>query len=447
MFSLKQPVPVFVINLRKREDRRKHIVEQFSGHKEFRMSLVEAVENTSGAAGLLETIKYIIRSRVNTNENFILICEDDHQFTENYNWNTLAKCISEAMKREADILLGGVSSIRKAIPITNALWWVDDFSGLQFTVLFRKFFQVILDTQLMESEPADHKIASIAANKFLIFPFISTQKEFGYSDVTLSNNEVGRVGSLFANAAEAMLQLSKVDSYYHSTVPSVIPEFKESDLDTIALAVYVINLPDRRERLEHIRSQFSGRREFEVTIVEASTHNRGATGLWTSIRRIIQMAQSTDEDLIVICEDDHTFTDHYDKRRFIRNVIEAHLQGADILAGGICGGFNHALPISENRFWVNHFHCTQFIVIYRKLFQKILDEPFDEETVTADDHLSIIASNKQVLYPFISVQKDFGYSDVTALNNAIEGRTEGLFTCSDNQLQHILRAYSKRSIL
>jgi len=443
MSNHNQPIPVFVVNLKKREDRRKHIVNEFSGYGEYCVRLVEAIESERGTRGLWETIKKVIRSQAGTNEDFIFICEDDHQFTADYSWDFLGDCIREAMKLDADILLGGISSAKRALPITGALWWVDDFSGFQFTVLFRKFFQVILDAQFEENDAVDHKIASITENKFFVYPFISTQRDFGYSDVTPQNNEEGRVDALFAQTAESILQLSRVNSFY-STPPSPIPEYLVESLNKIALPVYVINLPERRDRLEHILSQFSGRKEFEVTIVEASKHKRGAAGLWASIRRIIQMAEPTEEDLIIICEDDHTFTEHYDSEQFIRNIIEAYFQGTDILVGGACGGFIHAIPVSEKRFWISHFYCTQFIVIYRSLFKRILDEPFDDELLTADGLLSDITSNKQVLFPFISVQRDFGYSDVTSSNNLVKGRVEQMFETGRERLEAIQKAAMKR---
>ena len=38
-------------------------------------------------------------------------------------------------------------------------------------------------------DTADEVISQLANNKMVIYPFISEQKDFGYSDVTLSNME------------------------------------------------------------------------------------------------------------------------------------------------------------------------------------------------------------------------------------------------------------------
>ena len=152
-------------------------------------------------------------------------------------------------------------------------------------------------------------------------------------------------------------------------------------------------------------------------IVDACKHDIGALGLWLTIRKIIRLALKNDEDVIIICEDDHEFTKDYHKDTFIQNIIEANEQGADYLSGGT-GGFYLAIPISKQRFWVNPCSSTQFIVIYKKFFEKILNEPFDDHVI-ADILLSEITSHKMVVYPFISKQKDFGYSDVTLIHNEI----------------------------
>lgn len=79
------------------------------------------------------------------------------------------------------------------------------------------------------------------------------------------------------------------------------------------------------------------------------------------------------------------------------------IQGVDILSGGV-GGFGYAVPIAKNRYWVDWFWCTQFIVVYKKFFQKILDYEF-KDTDTADGVISMLSNNLMTLYPFISKQK------------------------------------------
>lgn len=180
------------------------------------------------------------------------------------------------------------------------------------------------------------------------------------------------------------------------------------------ISTYVINLKERTDRKKHIAAEFKGREEFDVKFIEASTHPIGAVGLWNSIVRIIKTAVEQDDDVIIICEDDHYFTGHYSREYLIDNILQAHEQGADLLSGGI-GGFGYAVPVAKNRYWVDWFWCTQFVVVYKKFFQKILDYEFKDDD-TADGVLSQLSNNLMTLYPFISKQKEFGYSDITQGN-------------------------------
>lgn len=191
------------------------------------------------------------------------------------------------------------------------------------------------------------------------------------------------------------------------------------EFDNVVLPTYVINLKERTDRYRHIQKQFEGRTEFDLHVIEASKGDCGAVALWDSMRRVIKLAIQQDDDVILLCEDDHTFTSFYNKHLLFRNILEASLQGAELLSGGI-GGFNHAVPISENRYWVDSLWCTQFLILYRPIFSKMLDFPF-QNSDTADGVLSMITSHKMVIYPFVSVQMDFGYSDVSPRNHNERG--------------------------
>ena len=160
-----------------------------------------------------------------------------------------------------------------------------------------------------------------------------------------------------------------------------------------------------------------------------------------SILKIIKQVKNGDDDVIIICEDDHMFTEHYDKSRFIQNLIEASDQGVELLSGGI-GGFGNAIPVTQNRYWIDWLWCTQFIVLYRPIFRKILEYEFDD-TDTADGVLSELTSHKMVLYPFISIQHDFGYSDVTRSNNEINEMITTHFRNANEKMNIYYNAFTR----
>ena len=259
--------------------------------------------------------------------------------------------------------------------------------------------------------------------------------------------------------AETIQKTYKNKQLYHQLSVSSIKEFKErlnwdawcsritqlliditskkktEEEDVFYLPVYVINLPERIERKKHIEQQFNGKKEFEVTFVEAVKHEIGAVGLWHSLRKCVQMAMERGDDIIVVCEDDHVFTEFYSKEYFLSNVIGASQQGAEILSGGI-SNFRQAIPVSENRYWIDRFFATQFIVLYKPVFSKILDYTF-KDTDAEDLVLPELSDRCMVLFPFISEQYDFGYSDVTEVHNERPGLVTDMFTRTKERLSLI----------
>lgn len=428
--------PVFAINLKERPDRLKHIREEFRNREEFNLQIISAKKNKNGGVGLWKNVVKVVKKAKKLNYAYMIICEDDHQFTKYYKPEYFRECILKAQQKDADVLMGGVSWFKSTIQVSAHLFWVDQFSGLQFTVIFQNFFDVILSADFKTGDAADYKISELTNNKLVAHPFISIQKEFGYSDATLINNFKGQVAFYFKKTPIIMNQLAKVKKYYNA-IP-VKEAYFEDGYDKIVIPTYIINLPERADRLKHIREQFLNKNEFEVNLIEACKHQIGAVGLWQSILKIVKLAIQNDDDVIIICEDDHQFTEHYSRDIFLQNVIDASGLGIDLLSGGI-GGFGQSVHITKNKYWIDSFYCTQFIVLYKNIFQKILDEKFDDK-VTADGVLSAITSNKLTLYPFISVQKEFGYSDVTPHNEG-QGAVNKWFMNAAKRLDSINSAF------
>jgi GR25 family glycosyltransferase involved in LPS biosynthesis len=406
-----QQIPTYIINLLRRTDRKTHILKQFKNREEFNIKIVKAVESQLGAIGLWKTITKIIKDLTPKDAEYILICEDDHLFTAKYTKECLFKNIRLAENNGADILLGGVSWLDNAVQISQDLFWVDKFSGLQFTVIFKRFYDVILNAEFNNNDVADHKIATLTDKKFVIYPFISTQKEFGYSDVTVKNDESGWVDSLFAGTSEKLHQLKKVFNFYQ---PNLVMEEKY-DFKEIVISTYVITLKESNDYSKHIQRQFAGRDEFDLQVIYACKHEFSAISQWQNIVKIVKEAKELVEDVIIICKDDHQFSENYSRYFLIRNIIEAHDQGVNIMLGGI-NDFYYGVQISNDRFWVDRFWESSFIVIYNHFFQQILDEPFSENDVV-DLKLSEMTSNKMVIYPFISTQKYFVNSDISSEYN------------------------------
>lgn len=208
-------INTYVINLEKRPDRRVHILKQFANRPEFNVKIVNAVENENGALGLWQTITHIIKDLATESDECILICEDDHQFTKDYDQEKLFTSIVQSQKLGTDVLMGGVSWFNDGVQIRPDLFWVDKFNGTQFIIIFKKFYDKILSVNFKQGDTADKIIYELTKNKLLIYPFISTQKEFGYSDATSFNNREGYVTQIFETSDMILSHMVKANNFYH----------------------------------------------------------------------------------------------------------------------------------------------------------------------------------------------------------------------------------------
>jgi len=207
-------IHVYIPNLEERIERKDSIIRQFKMKSEFLLTIVPAIRNQIGAWGLWQTFIKIVEEEYRNGSDFFIFCEDDHIFTRNYCLQYLQENITAANARGADLLSGGVSWLQDAIQCTEHLFWIRAFNGLQFTVIYKRFYKKILNSNLHEGYVTDFYLSTLSDNKFVIYPFISRQREFGYSDVTDTNNEKGYINKLFRNTDKSLYILNKVRSFY-----------------------------------------------------------------------------------------------------------------------------------------------------------------------------------------------------------------------------------------
>ena len=87
---------------------------------------------------------------------------------------------------------------------------------MQFTVVFRRFYDALLQDHPKVSFVTDIRLSELSDNIFVTYPYLSVQREFGYSDVTPCNNPRGHVDWLFRTTREKFRILNKVRSYYQA---------------------------------------------------------------------------------------------------------------------------------------------------------------------------------------------------------------------------------------
>ncbi len=194
-------IETYIINLEKRADRLSDVLSQFEGKEEFNINIYKAIECERGAYGLYLSFINIIRQAKDRNLPYVLICEDDHMFTSNYDKGLLFSDIDYASQNGCDVLYGGVSMCLLSKKVRDNLYAVRNTWGTNFLVVFSNAYDRILDGFFdKDKDVLDEWLHKILAKHFAICPFISIQKDYGYSDVTNSNNIRGMVSNLFINA-------------------------------------------------------------------------------------------------------------------------------------------------------------------------------------------------------------------------------------------------------
>jgi GR25 family glycosyltransferase involved in LPS biosynthesis len=389
--------PIYIFNLPERKDRLEAILEQFEGRKEFDLHIIQPEIDSNPRRSLWQTlVKLIINKESDENLQYIIICEDDHLFTKDYSPELLNLAIKSASDLNADVLLGGVSWQKGPYQVLEHLFFITEFTGLQFTVIFKKFFNTIIAADFSKKPIADKLISSLSDDKYLIYPPISVQQEFGYSDLTPMNNRSGRVDFLFKNTENILYRYDQIRSYYSKTNTQTSTE--EIDIDNVTLPVYVFNHEAHFDGLENVKKQFFKKDEFDLHII--SPKDCGNLSLWKMIVNGVERAAADNEDFFILCKSNHDFTSHYTKDRLIENIIEAYIQRADILLGGaettgIC------VPIAQNRYWIDSFKNSSYIIVFKHFYQKICSyEIYEDEDI--DKILSKLSVNKMIIYPFIS---------------------------------------------
>lgn len=218
-------IPIFIINLKERSDRLCHINKQFEGRKEFKIHIFNAIKNDIGAIGLFESLKSCVEIANKSGYEYIILCEDDHTFSDHYTFEKLFKAINIGKNNEFDILLGGVSGYENAIYYKDGLFWLENFTGMQFVVIFKRFYDKFSQINIKNNENIDVKMRQYTDRIFCIYPQISYQKNFPYSDVT-SANQLKDVEEYFINSENRLSTLLDVMEFFKSTIRSLNNEKK-----------------------------------------------------------------------------------------------------------------------------------------------------------------------------------------------------------------------------
>lgn len=185
------------------------ITDQFTGRPEFIIQRANVPRLLT-----LAELKALTLTAQMAGDDLFILSNSHHQFTAQYTAAYLEAGISGAQKNNADILLGAVNWMESAIQVDQHLFWLDKFLGCQFIVLFRRCYNILLNIKIDADNAEiaiDGVLSSIAANKLLLYPFISTVTE-----KILKKNVLPGASPFYGDPAEQLASLQHVKEYYSS---------------------------------------------------------------------------------------------------------------------------------------------------------------------------------------------------------------------------------------
>ncbi|MGV3761919.1 hypothetical protein [Parapedobacter sp.] len=332
----------------------------------------------------------------------IIVGEDDIQFTDDYSETLLLNGINEAKRRDADLLLGGVSWFNFSVKVSSELFWIDLFNGTHFMVIFKKFFGQILEENAINNNAlftVDVKLSHLTQKKMVFHPFICTQREFGYSDVSLSNNEKGYVDKIFQFSKNRLGSLSQVADFYKQIN---LPIHRVSNEDfKVSSFVFLTDSNQKNATRRSVANEFRNRNEFDLSFIE--TKNKPEELDWDLFKQVIEKASKDDNDVIVVVFEHHEFAPNYNKSKFFSDIIEAHYLGASIVFGG-ARSFNNVVSVIDNLYWIDYVDDAPFLIIFKNIFDKIIDfSPSASEKSYFFYNICNLTTHKMLLSPYISI--------------------------------------------
>ena len=160
-----------------------------------------------------------------------------------------------------------------------------------------------------------------------------------------------------------------------------------------------------------VKKHFDGKSLFRTEMLVSPSLSR-----WSLFRCAVEHAEkSGDDDVIVVCFNEHNFTNNFDGRLFLDVIVEASKRGAQLLIGG-CQKVENMVPVTSSLFWVDVTSGASFYVVYRSVYRKILSITIDGGDADLDEIISQYIPNKFLVCPIISdsSMQDSASSDVNS---------------------------------
>jgi hypothetical protein len=177
---------------------------------------------------------------------------------------------------------------------------------------------------------------------------------------------------------------------------------------------YVINLPHRTDRKQHILNSFGKFKEINLVFVEAIENNNGAIGCFLSHKKCIQLAKDAGHKNIVVLEDDCVAGNDF-IARFLK--IKEYLDGKDdwdiFLGGGNKTRISRITKtIQLDNFYllgIERLNSTFFMIYNSSSYDFFLNKDDKTEIIDRCWHYKLKAL---ISVPYLAYHLENDYSDI-----------------------------------
>ena len=132
-------------------------------------------------------------------EKYMIICCTNSYFTDRYSYSFLLQKIKDAQKLKAEVLVGGLSDFRQAIPMGYQLYWIAIFKNAPFIIIYKSLYEKILSYRFKSGDKIDDVLSLLAKYKMVIYPFICIQKSEN-KDNQIANEKLKRIDCLYKSS-------------------------------------------------------------------------------------------------------------------------------------------------------------------------------------------------------------------------------------------------------
>ncbi len=183
------------------------------------------------------------------------------------------------------------------------------------------------------------------------------------------------------------------------------------------IPVYIIMPNLDREKVLLARKEYYNKKDlFAVRIIDSKSSRDRNSDLWDTIIKIIRNHNFANHEYLIVARSDIEFVESFDSLMFKGILGKINTLGVEYLSLGATGSFDQIRPLSKNLAWIEKCSTLEFLLMSKKLCEKIVEHKYDGK-LSVELTISSLALRKVITYPFFTRQKGLDCFDINDIQN------------------------------